>query len=357
MKLIDIANARLISQQVINTKFKSPKEIVGWMGAMQAQDFNMAKWAIGLRLNKATEETIHSAINSAEIIRTHLLRPTWHFVSAEDIYWMTELSGPRIISSMRGRNKQLELSDKIFKKSFRVMEKTLRDDNHLTRKELVNEINKSKIATDENRASHILMNAELEGIICNGEMKGKQTTYALLEERVPRTKKLHKDESLALLSAKYFESHYPAKLSDFIWWSGVAVTEAKRAMEMVKKDFISEKINSEEYWFPQNLSLPEKFKDSVFLLPAFDEFLISYKDRTAAIISKHHGKAFSNNGIFWPTIVENGQVKGKWKRKIKKDTLIIVPDFFDPKNKVSKKKLIKASSQFGAFLNYQIKLI
>lgn len=357
MDQYNIANTRLLSQQIAGTKFKTPKEIVGWMGAMQAQDFNMAKWAIGLRLNKSTEETIHSAINSAEIIRTHLLRPTWHFVSAEDIYWMTELSGPRIKSSMNGRNKQLELSDKIFKKSFRIMEKVLKDNNHLTRKELLSEINKAKIATDDNRASHILMNAELEGIICSGKMNGKQTTYALLGERVPKPKSLHKDEALAILAAKYFESHCPATFRDFTWWSGLSVGDSKRAIEMIKKDFISEKINSEKFWFPHSFSLPEKFANTIFLLPAFDEFLISYKNRTATIISKHHGKAFSNNGIFWPTIVENGKVKGTWKREIKRDILIIKPDFFDPKNRVSKKELIKTACQFGSFLGHQIKLV
>lgn len=357
MKLNDIANARLISQQITTTKFKSPKEIVGWMGAMQAQDFNMAKWAIGLRLNKATEETIDEAINSAGIIRTHLLRPTWHFVSADDIYWMIELAALRIKSSMKGRNKQLELTDKILKKSFAIMEKVLKDDNHLTRKDLVRELNKAKIATDNNRSSHILFTAELEGIICSGKMIGKQTSYALLNERVVKNKVIKKEEALFILAKKYFGSHCPATFRDFVWWSGLSVAEAKHAMEMIKKDFISEKINDEEYWFPHSFSSPKKFKDAVFLLPAFDEFLISYKDRTAAIILEDHGKAFSNNGIFWPTIVENGQVKGTWKREIKKDKLIIGTNFFDEKNKMPKDILLKASEELGYFLNCKTEIL
>lgn len=351
MKLNDIANARLISQQISNTKFKSPKEIVGWMGAMQAQDFNMAKWAIGLRLNNAIEKNIDLAIDSGEIIRTHLLRPTWHFVSADDIYWILDLSASRILSSMKGRNKQLELTDKIFKKSFKIIEKVLRDGHYLIRKELVGELNKAKIETNNNRSSHILFTAELEGIICNGKMIGKQTSYALLNERIRKPGTIKKEEALAKLAEKYFKSHYPATASDFAWWSGLSVVDTKSAIEMIKSNFISEKINSEEYWFPSSFSSPKKFQDTGFLLPAFDEFLISYKDRTAAIILENHGKAFSNNGIFWPTIVINGQVKGTWKREIKKDTLIIEAIFFDKKNRMLKDFLLEASEKIGYFLN------
>ena len=352
----DVANTRLISQQINATKFKTAKEIVGWMGAMQAQDFNMAKWAIGLRSKNATEQNIDAAINSGEIIRTHLLRPTWHFVSSEDIYWMIELTAPRIKSSMKGRNIQLELSENIFKKANNIIEKALSGNINLTRKELLNELNKTKIETDNNRASHILFNAELEGIICSGKMKEKQTTYALLNERIEKPAQIKKEEALYKLASKYFESHCPATLQDFIWWSGLSVSDAKHALELIKSNFISEKINLKEYWFPDSFSVPKKFKESVFLLPAFDEFLISYKDRSATIISEHQRKAFSNNGIFWPTIVMNGQVSGIWKREIKKAKIIIETNFFYQQNK-EVKQIQKAAEKFGYFLNHKAEII
>jgi hypothetical protein len=352
----DVANTRLISQQINATKFETAKEIVGWMGAMQAQDFNMAKWAIGLRSKNATEQNIDAAINSGEIIRTHILRPTWHFVSSDDIYWMLELTAPRIRSSMKGRNIQLELSENIFKKANNIIEKALSGNINLTRKELLNELNKTKIETDHNRASHILFNAELEGIICSGKMKEKQTTYALLNERIEKPAQIKKEEALYKLASKYFESHCPATLQDFIWWSGLSVSDAKHALELIKSNFISEKINTQEYWFPNSFSIPKKFKESVFLLPAFDEFLISYKDRSATIISEHQRKAFSNNGIFWPTIVMNGQVSGIWKREIKKAKIIIETNFFYQQNK-EVKQIQKAAEKFGYFLNHKAEII
>jgi hypothetical protein len=352
----DVANTRLISQQINATKFKTAKEIVGWMGAMQAQDFNMAKWAVGLRLKNATEQNIDAAINSGEIIRTHLLRPTWHFVSSDDIYWMLELTAPRIKSFMKGRNIQLELSENVLKKANKIIEKLLLGNKSVTRKELINELNIAKIKTDNNRASHILFNAELEGIICSGKMKEKQTTYALLNERIGKPAQIKKEEALYKLASKYFESHSPATLQDFIWWSGLSVSDAKHSLELIKSNFISEKINLKEYWFPDSFSVPKKFKESGFLLPAFDEFLISYKDRSAAIILEHQQKAFSNNGIFWPVIIINGKAVGIWKREIKKDKIIIETNFFNQQNK-DVKQIQKAAEKFGYFLNSKAEII
>lgn len=357
MTQYDIANTRLISQQIAATKFKTPKDIVGWMGAMQAQDFNMAKWAIGIRLNKITEKKVNEAISSGEIIRTHVLRPTWHFVSADDIYWMLELTAPRIKASMKSSNKQLELTDKIFFKTNSIIEKAFSGGKHLTRKEIIDEVKKAGISIADNRPAHILMNAELDGIICSGALQGKQTTYTSLTDRIKKPKALHKEEALYKMAARYFESHCPATISDFVWWSGLSVTEAKQAIELIKDNFFSEKIGAAEYWFPNSFSIPKKYKESLYLLPAFDEFLISYKDRSASIILEHQRKAFSNNGIFWPVILENGQAVGIWKREIKKDTLLIETVFFGKKNKLSGTDLVKAADRLAKFLNLKTRFV
>ena len=356
MTLKDVPNLRLVSQQMINPALKSPKEIVNHMGAMQAQDFNMAKWAIGLRLKKVMEKDIDAAIDSGSILRTHVLRPTWHFVSADDIHWMLDLTAPKIKASMKGRHKQLELGESVLKKSNKIIQKVLEEKQFATRKELINELNKSKISTTENRASHIFLNAELNKIICSGKMKGKEITYALLSERVAEPKSFNREEALAKLAEKYFKSHGPATLRDFAWWSGLSITDAKNALEIIKKDMVSEKINDEEYWFSNSFSFVKKFKDSTFLLPAFDEFLISYKDRSASVVTEHESKAFSKNGIFWPTILSKGKVIGTWKREIKKDVLLITINFFDSKNKLKKDDLEKEARKFGLYLNKKTKL-
>ncbi len=308
MTLNDISSLRLANQQIAGTNFKTAKEIVSWMGAMQAQDYSMAKWAVGVRLPGSTDALIEVAITGGDIIRTHVLRPTWHFVSPDDIYWMLELAAPNILSSMKSRHKQLELNEGVQKKSNDIIEKSLSRGKHLTRDDLFAELEKKKIATGNQRGIHILMRAEVDGIICSGTTRGKQQTYALLAERVPKKKTLHKEEALAELAKRYFTSHGPATLQDFIWWSGLSVSDAKNALESVQSNFLSEKIDSQILWFKNVISMPVNKKESVYLLPAYDEYVISYKDRSAILTPESQAKAISNNGIFWPVIVSNGKV-------------------------------------------------
>ncbi|MDD8018231.1 MAG: winged helix DNA-binding domain-containing protein [Bacteroidota bacterium] len=354
MTFNDISYVRLASQQIAGTKFKTAKEIVCWMGAMQAQDYSMAKWAVGVRLPGSTDKDIETAVNKGDIIRTHVLRPTWHFVSPADIYWMLELTAPRIKSSLKSRHKQLELTESVIKKSYSIIEKALIDGQHFTRNEIFSKLEKANVATGNQRGIHILLRAELDGIICSGTSQEKQQTYALLEERVPKKKLFQRDEALAQLANKYFTSHCPATVQDFIWWSGLPVADAKNALEMVRANFYSEKINSQTYWFRDSASPTKNIRESAHLLPAYDEFIISYKDRSAALSSDIQKKTISDNGIFWPVIVINGKVTGKWRRTMTKDTIVIETEFFQPLTKSTKNLIEKASLRFGNFLNLKI---
>jgi DNA glycosylase AlkZ-like len=326
------------------------------MGVLQAQDFGMAKWAVGVRLPGSTEKEIENAMDKGEILRTHLLRSTWHLVTAEDIYWMLDLGAARTVSSSRSRHKELELTETVFRKSNAVIEKALAKSERLTRDELVRELGKAKIATNDNRAAHLFGRAESDGIICSGMMKGKKQTFALLERRVPKRKRLSREESLAKLAGKYFSSHGPATLQDFIWWSGLKIAEARHALEMVKTDFVPETIGSQTYWFMDSISIPDSNAKSVYLLPAFDEFLIGYTDRTASVSFDNHKKSVSNNGIFRPVIVINGQVTGMWQRTIEKDDVHVETEFFRPHSKEEKKSIHRAAEKFGKFLGKKTEL-
>jgi hypothetical protein len=274
----------------------------------------------------------------------------------EDVGWMLELTAPRIKASLKFRSKMLELTDSIFNKSNKIIEKALTGGRHLTREELVKKLQNAKINTVNQRAAHLILHAELDGIICSGKTKLKQRTYALLEERVPKIKSLSRDEALVKLAGKYFLSHSPATLQDFVWWSGLQVIDAKRAMEMIKPDFISEKIGRQTYWLDNSFSIPKKYKESVYLLPAYDEFLISYKDRSAAIAFENNKKAVSNNGIFRPTIVIDGQIKGIWKKSTKKDQVIIETEFFHPPKKTILRSLEKPLTALRYFLEKDVEI-
>ncbi|HTX80460.1 MAG TPA: winged helix DNA-binding domain-containing protein [Longilinea sp.] len=351
MSLANIAAARLISQQIAGTKFRVAKDLVDWMGAMQAQDYAMAKWAVGIRLPGSTERVVETAIDNGEILRTHLLRPTWHLVSANDIHWMLELTAPKIKASLKSRDRELELSEAILTKSNTIIEKTLGGGRTLTRDEIIDELKKAKIATGNNRASHLLVHAELDGIICSGAIKGRKQTYALLEERVPQKKRLTREDALTTLAKRYFSSLCPATLQDFTWWSGLSAGDAKRASEMVKSDFILETIDSRIYWVTHSFSFPKTDNESVYLLPAFDEFIISYSNRAASLPFEGKRKAVSDNGIFRPTIVVNGQVMGIWKRTIKKDKVLVETSYFQKPDKPMKGKVEQAALLYKHFIN------
>jgi hypothetical protein len=356
MNTTDISILRLQNQQVAATKFKTANELVGWMCAMQAQDYNQAKWAIGARLPHLTEDQIESAFNRGDILRTHLMRPTWHFVSPEDIYWLVGLSAKQIKSSMKTRNRQLELTEEVFKTSQEVIIKALEGNRHLTRDELSEFLNAAGISTKEQRLPHILMEAEIDRIICSGPLKGKKQTYALLEERVPNKIELTTDEALALLARKYFTSHGPATLADFTWWSGLPVSLARKTVALNGNHLLSETLNNETYWVAENHT-NNPVLDSAFLLPAFDEYLVSYKNREAAIGSEDLPKAVSKNGIFWPIVVINGKISGIWKKIVKMDSLIVEIENFRPHSKVEIKLLEQAAEFYRYYYQQKVKVL
>ena len=356
LNLHEIARMRLISQQIATTKFSTPGEIVQWMGAMQAQDFAMAKWAIGIRLPDSTESTVQESLNQGEIFRTHLLRPTWHFVSPQDIYWMLDLTAPRIRQSVKSRQRDLELTPALLKKSNDIIGKVLDRDKQLVREALVNELTKAKIPTDNNRTYHILLWAELEGIICSGAARGNKQTYSLLARFVPKKKGIPREEAIARLAARYFTSHSPATLPDFKWWSGLSVAEARSGIEMNRSFLNPEVIGPETYWLPDSFTIPSATGSSVFLIPAFDEFIISYANRNAVLDWDTLKKSISDNGIFRPVIVIDGQVTGLWKRTLKKDILLLETEFYRKHTKKELSLIQKESERLGRFLKMEVLL-
>jgi hypothetical protein len=357
MILSNISEIRLQNQQIAHSKFRNVQDLVYWMGAMQAQDYNMAKWAIGLRLHHATNTAIEDAVCKGEIIRTHILRPTWHFVSPEDIYWMLELTAPHLKSLLKSRHKNLELSESVINKSKSVVENSLIGGNHLTREEICIQLHNAQISTEGQRAAHLMMICELDRIVCSGVPKGKNQTYALLEEWVPKTSSIIRDEALAELTRRYFASHGPATIQDFIWWSGLPVRDAKNGLESIKYELVSMISDQQTYWMSDSIPENKPMPESTFLLPAYDEFIISYRDRSPSLLVKDHQKAISENGLFRPIIVENGRVTGIWKKIQKKDQAFIETSYFSGESQASNKLLERAAKHYGDFLNQKTEII
>jgi hypothetical protein len=312
----ELIKQRLLNQQLIDPVFKKPEQVVHRMGAVQAQDYAGSKWAVGLRTCTASDSSVEKAINEGKIIRTHVLRPTWHLVHPQDIRWMLQLTAPRVHAFCAFGYRKMELTDAIFKRSHTVLTKILQDGKHLTREEIAKALQAAKIATDDLRLIHILIHAELNALICNGARQGKQFTYALMDERIPATKTITTEEALVKLTERYFKSHGPATLQDFTWWSGLTVKDAQKGLELIKSTLIKEVVGDKTYWMSADPATT-KIKSTCLLLPAFDEYTVAYKDRSLVVDAATAKK--TGNGIFKALLLVDGQAKGYWKRNDKKN--------------------------------------
>ncbi|SHG57464.1 winged helix DNA-binding domain-containing protein [Flavobacterium defluvii] len=350
----EISYHRLVSQKLYKTDKCSPQEIVHHFGAMQAQDYAMAKWAIGSRCD-ASEKEIEEDINSGKIIRTHILRPTWHFVSPDDIYWMLDIAGPQVKRMTISGAKKFGYDAKKLEKTNNSIEKLLSGNNHLTRDEIMQELGIKKTSKEDFLSAAIMMHAEQDGLVCNGRMNGKKITYALLEERVEKPKiQLSKEEALAKLALRYFESHGPATLVDFSWWSGFPPTICAKTIDAIKLQLELIEIENQNYYFVNQNIEKINFKKSIHFLPAFDEILISYKTREASFLTDHQTKVFTNNGIFKPIILEDGKVIGIWKRTFKKDHAKIETEFFNETENSKKQILFEGIKSFEKYLGTKV---
>lgn len=353
---LDILRQRLQNQLLSQTKFTQPGQVVAWLGAVQSQDFAGAKWALSQRTDGLTDAALEQAFAEGDMLRTHILRPTWHFVTPVDIRWMLALTAPRVRAAMAYMNRQLGLDIAIFKKSNAVLTKALRGNKQLTRPELGQILEKAHVPVDGLRLGHLMARAELDGIICSGARRGKQHTYGLLEERAPQSKTLEHDEALAELTKRYFTSHGPATLPDFVWWSGLTMTDARKGIEFVKSQFEHETLGNQTYWFVE--TNPIKYASpTVHLLPDYDEYTVAYAERAEIFDVTHTDKLDARESFLAQyTIMMDGRVAGTWKRTIKKNEVVIELTPFSTMTDEQNQAIILATQQYGKFLGLPVVL-
>ncbi len=324
-----IIDLRLYNQQLLTPSLSTPEDLVGWMGAVQSQDYAGAKWAVACRIQHPIESEIDKAFDAGSILRTHVLRPTWHFVLPADIRWMVELTEPRISAFSAKQFNDLDLTKKLLLRTNKIIVKALESSDSLTRKELGAILAKARIDTTELRLTYIVFRAELDRLICSGPKRGKQMTYALLDARAPNSKTFKKDEALFELARRYFTSRGPATLRDFIWWSGLSPADARDALETIKSHVLTEEIGGENFYFVSSTNEKHgKSRSSVHLLPSWDEYNVAYKDRSLVIEPRF--ESVSGHGIFFPVIVTDGKVGGAWRRKFKNNSVVLEMQHFEP---------------------------
>lgn len=327
---------------------------------MQAQDYAGAKWALAQRTRArvVSEGDIEHEINSGALLRTHVLRPTWHFVAPDDIRWLLALTAPRISAAMAHYNRRLELTPAAFRISNDVLREALAGGKQLTRSELRSHLEAARLGrVTGQRLGHLIMQAELDAVVCSGARRGKHFTYALLDERVPPTASRDRDESLVDLTLRYFRTRGPATPRDFAWWSGLRVTDARRGIEIAGRALEAVTIDGQRNWIAPRHRLPRRKSPIAHLLPNYDEYFIGFRDRSA--IGRrvgHVALATRSDALMTHLVFIDGQLVGGWKRTFDKGRVIVHLQLLSRLSRAEKLRVAAQVQRFGKFLGLTAEL-
>jgi Winged helix DNA-binding domain len=352
MNLRDVVDGRLAAQRISATAFTRPAEVVAWLGAVQAQDYLGALWAVGLRLTDGREQDIERALADRSIVRTWPMRGTLHFVAGADARWMVELLGPRIVAGTARRFRALDLDASTFTRARRVLARRLEGGKALTRAAIYDALARAKIPVAGARGLGILWRLAHDCFVCFGPRQGKQQSFVLFDEWLPRARGLPREEALAELARRYFTGHGPATLLDFAWWSGLTRTEARHAVHLARERLEEHTIRAATYWCapPPTPTPAPSTGPRAYLLPAFDELLVGYADRSASIARPHMARVNVGWGLLSPTIVVDGRIVGTWKRRFVRGDVVFSPTLFTALGARRTAALARALRRYGEFL-------
>jgi hypothetical protein len=359
MASIDLTHIRLYNQHISSPTFETAGEVVTWLGAVQGQEYNQSLWGIGLRMRGATEAGIESAIADRSVARTWFMRGTLHFVPGADLRWMLALMAPymrRFINNV-GNYHKLGLDDTLFVKSQSAIEKALLGGKQLMRTELAAALEGAGIEARGIRLSLLLQRAQADGVICYGMRRGKQVTFTLIDEWLPPSGMLERDEALAEFAGRYFRSHGPATVQDFAAWSSLNLTDARAGLEAVKSHLEQETIDGKTYWFAPSTPNPGQPTSITYLLPDYDELVMGYKDRSAlmdpALLAKV-GTVLDT--AFSPPLLIDGKIVGKWSRTFKSKEVIVLINPLAPLTEAETRAVEGEAERFGRFVGLPVTL-
>lgn len=350
---MEIVHERLANQRLLGPRPARPEEVVAHLGAVQAQDYRGGLWGIGLRTRDATEAEVERAIEKRAIVRTWPMRGTLHFVAARDARWMVALLAPRVVVRARGRHRQLELDEATFGKSRARLERALEGGRALTRPEAYAVLERAGVRTANQRGIHILAVLAMRGVLCFGARRDRQPTFVLLDEWIPRSRALERDEALGELARRYFTSHGPATERDFAWWSGLPLRDAHRAVEIAAAHLARR--DAEGPTWSASRRRTSRDATRVHLLPPWDEFTVAYRDRGAILAPAHAKRA--GNAIFTAVALVDGRVVGLWRRQERKVgaavRVRIDVELFEPHGADVEAALARAVARYAAFVGGQ----
>ncbi len=353
MNKAELLNMRLRNQLVSHHPLKKAGDVARHLGAVQAQDFLGAAWGLGLRLPSATQSGVEEAFNRGEFLRLHVMRGTWHFVAPEDVYWMLRLSAERMSRGMERFYQNAGLDAKGFAKAEELLTKML-SGQVVQRASIKATLRAAGFPQVGEQFTYIMLHAETQGLVCSGPRQGKQFTYALVEDRVPKQRQLSRKEGLLELTRRYFTSHGPASEKDFSWWSGQSVTDTRKALGLLGAEFSRVDVDGTAYWYAGDA---QPATGGTWLLPNYDEYTVAYADRSHFFDERFRPQLDTRSqAIFQNVIVSNGEVSGTWRRTFAKGSIHVELAPFEAVSAKEKDGLLQAAEAYADFQGMELKL-
>lgn len=350
-------NHHLTGLRFSTSRFSTPSEVVGHLGALQAQDYAWGLWSVGVRLPGGAAEAVERAIEDRRIVRTWPMRGTLHLVAAGDVRWMLDLMAARVIAGRAGMFRRIGLTDDLVARSRGALRGALAGGRRLPRPAVARLLQSEGIPAGPNVCVVLIAHLCMEGLLCTGPRAGSDNSYVLLDEWCPPGPRLSRPAAVAEAVRRYFTSHGPATVKDFVGWSGLTVADARSGIAAAGDglETVTDE-DSKTYWMARGSS-PPLAEPTAFLLPAFDEYVLGYKERDVAIDPDHSPKIVpGRNGVFLPTVVVDGRIEGTWKREQSGKKVIVTVTRFGPISKVHAEILRAEAECYGAFVGAPLEL-
>lgn len=342
---LELARRRLLNQRLVSAPAGSAAAVVRHLGAVQAQEYPVARWSVGQRSRGLSEGAVDEALASGEILRTHVLRDTWHLVAAEDIRWLVELTRPRIRRRNEVMHRRLGLDARTLVRTDALLVDALGGGRRLTRAQIGSLLDAHGIHAEGPHLAYVLMHAELELVICSGGLDGRQQTYALLDERVGPTQPLRADDALAELTRRYFSSHGPATVRDFTWWASLTVGDARRGVELAESELARTEVEGRTYWSAASPRRWRVGRPIAHLLPCYDEYVIGYSESRDVGGLRSGGRARLDH-----LVLVDGQVAGSWRRIVTSRQMTIEAKLVRQLDEAERRALDETVERYGRFV-------
>jgi winged helix DNA-binding protein len=355
METQTIVTERLHNQNVWGDPLATPEAVVSRMAAIQAQEFAYAMWSVAQRANGASLTAIDQAFATGAILRTHVIRPTWHFVAATDVRWILQVSAPRVHALNAYYYRQLGVDAPLCVRTNKLFAKVLQGGRQLTRSDMAAVLERAGISASGTRLAYVLMRAELDGVICSGALRGRQHTYALLDERAPQANALSRDDALAELTRRYFVSRGPATLKDYLGWSSLTAREGTNGLDMIKEQLEHEVVNGRTYWFASSPATRRPNFPVVDLLQGYDEYVMSYSESRDVLFTPGLPSARPlDRAAYYHAVMLDGRLIGHWRHRLEKDRVVIETQLARALGAAETRAFDSAVMRYGRFLGLPV---